>query len=137
MWIMTPDGILMPAAVPAANGPWNANGYDWDQQVRARDKRVLTKLRKRMLAEHMVVSDIVATPQLDYDYRMYVLAVDFGYIVNLMITEIDYEKFKPVSLLKGRGGKKLHDVYNRIWGIVADAYDSPILYRYNPRRGQR
>lgn len=133
MWIMTPDGILMPCAVPSTTGPWDG----WDQQVRARDKRVLTKLRKRMLAEQMNVSDIVATPQLDYEYRMYVNCDDFGYIINQMIVEIDYEKFKPVSLKRGRGGDRLHSLYNRIWGVVADAYDSPILYRYNPQRGQR
>jgi len=133
MWIMTPDGILMPAATPKTLGIWSA----WDQQVRARDRKVLVKLRRRMLAEQMDVSEIIATPELDYEYRIYVLAEDFGYIVNQMVLEIDYEKFKPVSTQKGRGGDRLHSLYNRIWGVVADAYDSPILYRYNPKRGQR
>lgn len=130
MWIMTPDGILMPAATPNTPGIWDG----WDMQVRARDKRVLQKLRRRMLAEHMHISDIVATPELDYEFRFYADSTDVGAVLGDMIAEIDYEKFKPVSLKKGRGGDKLHSLYNRIWGVVADHYDSPILYRYNPRR---
>jgi hypothetical protein len=133
MWIMTPDGILMPAAVPTTSGPWD--GYDL--QIRARDKGALNKLIRRMRAEHMVISDIVATPQLDYEFRFYAQAVDFGYVINQMIVEIDYEKFKPVSLKRGRGGNRLHSLYNRIWGVVADHYDSPILYAFNPKRKQR
>jgi len=89
------------------------------------------KTRKAMIKRpFVVVSRIVETLDRDYEYRMYVHASDFAEYVADLVRAIDYEKFKPVSLKRGRGGESLHNLYNRIWGVVATHYDSPILGRY-------
>ena len=41
-------------------------------------------------------------------------------MISREVEFIDYEKFKPSTLRKGMGGRKLHDLYNRIWFVVYD-----------------
>ncbi len=120
MWIMTNFGILMPASIPA-DVKLTLRNDKWDLQVRSRDYATLQKCRRRYLA-WTDTSQIVRTPHLDYDYRFYCDAADFGQAVSQMIIQIDYEKFKPTTDRKGAGGKKLHRLYNKIWGVVIDHY---------------
>ena len=132
MWIMTNFGILMPAALP---NELRARFYEewdrsvdetdlrpWDLQVRSRDRATLRKLRKRM-QRFTVTSEVVATPELDYEYRLYCMRNDFAFWVRSAVLEIDYEKFKPTTMRKGGGGRKLHDLYNRIWSVVFASYE--------------
>lgn len=124
MWIMTSYGILMPAAVP--EDVRKTLTFPWDMQVRARDRKALAKLRKRINGSHAYVmgcSEIFATPEMDYDFRVYVQAADFADVISEDIRAIDYTKFKPTTLRKGGGGVNLHDLYNRIWFAVYDHYD--------------
>lgn len=120
MWIMTNFGILMPAAIPAdiAEDPINP-AFGYDLQVRSRDRKTLEKCVKRYMA-HYHTSGIIATPKMDYDFRFYCLRSDFAVATSLMVDEIDYEKFKPTTERKGGGGKRLHDLYTRIWWVVYD-----------------
>jgi hypothetical protein len=131
MWIMTPFGILMPAALPEKireefTREWNATPdleyliVAWDLQVRTRDKRALTYLRKRYMRG--TLGPTIATPEMDYDFRAYCSAVDFASAVSLMILEIDYEKFKPETE-RFKWGRDLHGLYNKIWGVVFTHYD--------------
>lgn len=131
MWIMTSYGILMPASIPAdlAEDPAHP-AFGYDLQVRSRDRATLQKCRTRYMS-HYHTSEIIATPDLDYDFRFYCQNDDFGYAVANMIGQIDYEKFKPTTLRKGNGGKHLHMVYNEIWQVVFGAY-----WRRNRKRSK-
>lgn len=146
MWIMTSYGILMPAALPTDVlkrfwNEWNenerSNARPWTLQVRSRDRKTLVKARKRMRAMTYDTSPIVATPDLDYDFRFYCMRNDFAELIRFEVTEIDYEKFKPTTLRKGGGGQRLHNLYNRIWGVVASHYEAPILQRYQDRKREQ
>jgi hypothetical protein len=133
MWIMTSYGILMPATIPAEiiqgfRDEWNTNpepttSITWDLQVRSRDRKTLIRARKIMKQMKYFVGPIIETRQLDYEYRFYCAAHDFAAMIASEIRAIDYEKFKPTTERKGMGGKKLHSLYNRIWGVVAAHYD--------------
>ena len=109
MWIMTPFGILMPAKIPA-----NVVAHG-ELQIRARDKRALTYLRKHYMP---TLGKTMYTPNLDYEYRAYTWKADFAEAVTRMIEDIDYEKFKPESKWVD-----LHNLYTRIWGVVFDHYN--------------
>lgn len=135
MWIMTPFGILMPAAIPdkvreEMISADMGDSLEWDMQVRTRDRRALTYLRKRYMRN--TLGPTIATPEMDYDFRAYCSAVDFGYVVQRMIIEIDYEKFKPETE-KFKWGRDLHVLYNRIWSVVFTHYDKQAA----PKRRER
>lgn len=122
MWIMTSYGILMPATIPANLAEdVGSLAFGFNMQVRSRDKATLQKCRTRYMA-NFHVSEVVATPELDYDFRFYCNADDFADAVRWMVLEIDYEKFKPTTMRKGGGGKHLHMMYNEIWHVVFGAY---------------
>ena len=126
MWIMTPFGFITPAA-RAANSiePGDLRGL----QVRARDRRALAHLKRHYLP---TLGNILATPERDYEYRAYCTHSAFAVAMSRLVATIDYEKFKPqteVVLGEDEGGK-LHSLYIRIWGVIAEHYESPILGRY-------
>jgi hypothetical protein len=123
MWIMTSYGILMPAALPQKIQ--DQTGFAL--QVRARERAPLTKLRVALLAANFDAGRVRSTPEMDYEFRLYVHAAEFGQLIAQQIAEIDYEKFKPTTARRGGGGDRLHTLYNRIWYVVADHYDSRIL----------
>lgn len=131
MWIMTPFGILMPALRPydTIKDP-NDERY---LQVRARDKRALTYLRRHYMRE--TLGPTIGTPRMDYEYRAYCVHEDFAIAVSTMIEAIDYEKFKPETeiALGPKRGRRLHFLYNRIWGVIATHHDSSVLARYERR----
>lgn len=122
MWIMTNYGILMPATIPTelAEDPAHP-AFGYDLQIRSRDRATLQKCRARYMVEY-VTSEIVSTPDLDYEFRFYCRRHAFADAVQKMVLEIDYEKFKPTTLRKGNGGKHLHMLYNEIWQVVFAAY---------------
>jgi ferredoxin-NADP reductase len=117
MWIMTPYGILMPARRPAET---IANDDVKTMQVRARDRRALVELVKRMSTriDENSISEIIATPDMDYNYRIYCEPEAFAQLMKFEIEEIDYEKFKPETLYDD-----LHTLYNFIWSVVFTHYE--------------
>jgi len=123
VWIMTSYGILMPADLP---DELVDTRFNWDMQVRARDRRTLRVTVAKMRNIKMNVSSVQATPQLDYEYRFYCDRADFAEFIRQEVLEIDYEKFKPTTESKEEGGGPLlHRLYNRIWAVVLDHYDPP------------
>ena len=137
MWIMTNFGILMPAVLPNElrtrfYEEWGhaPDTMPWDLQVRSRDRATLRKLRKQM-QRFTVTSDVIATPELDYEYRLYCMRNDFADWTRNAVLNINYEKFKPTTMRKGGGGRKLHDLYNRIWSVVFASYE-PRNWTYPP-----
>lgn len=119
MWIMTSFGFI---AVAASDRP------EWELQVRARDRDVLRKLRKTYLLRHS--SKIQATPERDYEFRFYCSKEALAEALDRLVGEINSQKFKPTTLRRGQGGVRLHDLYVRIWCVIAEHYDSPIIGRY-------
>lgn len=114
MWIMTPFGILMPAQRPEitiTDDKWR----DAKLQIRVRDRRALVYLRKNYMGRKL--GPIIATPDLDYDYRSYCTHDDFAAVVARMVIDIDYAKFKPEAI-----DDNLHHLYNRIWAVVSVHY---------------
>ncbi len=129
MWIMTPFGIIMPSQRSATS----MNGDARSLQVRARDRRALKYLRDHYMGGEL--SKIVHTPERDYEYRAYCTPIAFAEAMTAMVLDINYEKFKPQAekVLGPEAGGDLHTLYVRIWHIVAQHYDSPILRRYDPK----
>ncbi len=119
MWIMTNYGVLMPADLPAQYRP--RKHPEWDMQVRTRDRRALVEMRKRINAE---TSKIIATPEMDYEFRVYTNRHSFAAFMYDEVAAIDYTKFKPTTERRGGGGRKLHDLYDFIWYVVAKHYGS-------------
>ena len=130
MWIMTNQGVYMPATIPMTVRRELDLPFDWDMQIRARERRALVKVRKQMIAMSFEVSVIVDTRHMDYEYRFYCSAADYGQLIAAQVRAIDYDKFKPTTDRKGGGGTDLHTLYNRLWGVIARHYDSPILSTY-------
>lgn len=139
MWIMTSEGFVTPADIPAAlkRQFQDLDFVDYDMQLRARDRKVLVKLRKRMIANGCSVSAISDTRDRDYEYRVYVIRDEFANVLADMVRAIDYEKFKPTTERRGGGGKDTHNLYIKLWYAIAEHYDSPILERYMRRRSSR
>lgn len=127
MWIMTSYGVLMPAHLPQEFRP--LKHPEWDLQVRARDRDALIKLRTKMLEFGANVGRIRDTRTFDYEWRMYCDKASFANVMALEIMAIDYRKFKPTTERPGMGGDDLHNLYDHIWYVMAQHYESPILIR--------
>lgn len=123
MWIMTSFGILMPAAINE-NDP---HYLEWDLQVRSRERRALTYFQTRYMPAN-TFTPVRATPSHDYDFRFYAERTAFADAVAELITEIDYEKFKPTTLRRNMGGDRLHQLYNAIWAKYLDAFGTDNIY---------
>lgn len=117
LWLCTPFGLLMPAAVPpevAAKLP------EGTVQVRARDAHHLAAFRDAYCPE---LGPIAQTPQLDYDCRAYCLKEDLARALARMALDIDGSKFKPLThgpfgLADKVLADRLHSVYNAMWGAA-------------------
>lgn len=122
MWIMTKYGILMPSEIPMAHR--HPAHPEWDLQVRARERGALTQLKRDARRYGYVVGPIIATPQMDYEFRVYVQRGVFAELMMMEILNIRGAKFKPTTEHVGGGGPDLHHLYNAIWYIVARHYGS-------------
>lgn len=134
MWIMTPFGIIMPASINEDDPNFSEDGL----QVRSRERTALTHFQKRYMPAG-TFTPVRATPKRDYDFRFYTHRLPFADAVAEMTIEIDYEKFKPVTLRRGMGGEKLHRLYNTIWAEYITAYGTNNIYtnaRPTKKRGQ-
>jgi hypothetical protein len=129
MWIMTSFGILMPSVRPADLVP---EGDDRVLQIRARRRRDIDILRDR----YMPTLDVtIHIPNTDYEYRAYCTREAWAAALVAMSEDIDYTKFKPTTEDKFKD-KALHALYNRIWGVVLDAFDHG-MSSYSPRSTRR
>lgn len=94
MWIFTRVGLIMPATCPPkADKSLTDNGRR-DLQIRARHARHLAEFASRYCTD-LDVSPIEHTPDMDYQYRMYMQASQFAAAMDRAITDIDYQSFKP------------------------------------------
>jgi hypothetical protein len=132
MWIMTPFGIIMPAAAPVEV----QDNEGWDLQVRSRERTALIYFQKRYMPAGGFTR-VKATPLQDYDFRFFTRKPLFMDAIDAMVDDIDYEKFKPTTLRRGMGGEKLHKLYNRIWAEYLAAYGTDNMYTNAPRRGRK
>lgn len=129
MWIMTSYGILMPASLPEAH---RINKHpEWDMQVRSRDRVTLVKARRKLIEMGLTVSKIRDTRDMDYEWRFYTARESLAQLMTWEIMEIDYTKFKPTTERRGGGGRRLHDLYDYVWYVVAKHYGSlPVRRRW-------
>lgn len=128
MWIFAPGGLLMPSTFPAdkvAPGYLDEAGT-FDLQVRVRARSHLDNfIRDFLVPMNLAHSKIQATPEMDYNFRIYMSKQDFATAMAAMIFDIDYDKFKPAAERKDAEGKprysegkEYHGVLNSIWGTV-------------------
>lgn len=128
MWIFADFGLLMPARFPADKvaAEYMDEARTFDVQVRVRDEEHLKDFIKYYLVPNEIEhSKIQATPEMDYNFRIYMRMTDFAFTLGLMALDIDYQKFKPSAERKDadgallfKNGKLYHSVLNSIWGTV-------------------
>lgn len=131
MWIMTPFGIIMPSAIPD-----NVGELVFDLQVRAREKAALRKFIKRYMYDDPH-TPIEYMPHTDYEFRFHCRKSDFAAATAAMMETIDYVKFKPTTSRPGNGGDDLHNLYNTLWYVIAQHYDSTIVGGEGPHGPKR
>lgn len=117
MWIFTPYGAYFPSQRPLDTV---SEGDNQLIQIRARRRVELERLK--VFYPEIPTGDIVFMPHTDYEYRMYCTHTALGMLLALMAADIDYTKFKPETEKFGEG--KLHQAYNRMWGILYDAFST-------------
>lgn len=127
MWIFTPGGLLMPAALPSLEkdkvevDPVLTNNGEFDIQVRARvESHLQNFIDEYVEPQGFPRSVIQATPTMDYNFRFYMRKDQFAKAMMRAIEDIDYQKFKPTAhqAKYGKDGEKYHSVLNAIWGTV-------------------
>jgi hypothetical protein len=122
MWVFTEFGILMPSIRPTHT---IAEGDDHTMQIRTRRRYELDHLRERYMPE--TLGGTIFLGNADYQYRAYCTPQAWADAIASMSLDIDYTKFKPTTD-RHPGGKKLHDLYNIVWGKVLDAFPSGSSY---------
>lgn len=123
-WIFLPEGLLMPSAIPAkawddiqAKHPGvSGDVTDW-VQVRARMKVHLTQFNEKYMHDQFV-SDIDATPDMDYNYRYYTRKSSLAQGIARHVMNIDYTKFKPAAYDHDTRPSPYYNALNSIWGSV-------------------
>lgn len=103
MWLFTPKGFY---SIVAKGG-----GND-EVTIRARVKGDLENLKR----DHEPALKIIDGGGTDYRFRAVVPRRVFLAILLELGDEIDYSNFKDA--VEQRQGKKRHDVYMRVWGIM-------------------
>lgn len=116
MWIFTSFGVLMPSERPAGTIP---EGDDRIMQIRTRRRSELEWLKALYFKD---MGEVVFYPHTDYEFRTYCTREKLGEVVAAIARDIDYTKFKPTTELFGE--KKLHAVYNEIWGVLYRAFST-------------
>lgn len=86
MWLTTSDGFFSASSISEND---ISHGYDF--QVRGRNADHLGAFISRCNANNIQCSEIIHTPERDYDYRIYIMRRDFLLIMMEMIMQIDYE----------------------------------------------
>lgn len=113
MWIATTFGFLSATKRPAKSLTDYGNP-EMDLQVRARDRKALSALRRFMSNE---TTRIISTEDSDYRFRVYCESEKFALAMARMVFEIDYTNFKDAVDNEG-----LHTMYMNIWLVVARHY---------------
>lgn len=113
MWIATTFGFLSATKRPEKSIT-DYGSPELDLQVRARDRKALVELRRFMSNE---TSRIISTDNSDYPFRVYCESEKFALAMARMVFEIDYTNFKDAV-----DSESLHDVYLRVWAVIANHY---------------
>lgn len=130
MIVATHMGMYMPALRP-----------DWEKclergepelQVRARRKIDLLNLRVLMNSHGLYLGDVIQLPHTDYQFRAYTTRADWGIALAQLAEDIDYTKFKNTPEKK-HGDKALTNCYERMWGVIFNAFPTGSAYA---RRGR-
>lgn len=122
MWIFTEFGILMPSMRPAEHVDEDDNRAI---QIRTRRRYELDYLRDKYMPNTLGPTIVLGNS--DYQFRAYCTIDDWAAASQALAYSIDYTKFKPTTD-RHPNGKKLHDLYNAIWGKVLGAFPAGSSY---------
>jgi len=117
MWVATTFGWLS-AVKRSTQSITDYGSPDKTLQIRARDRAALVELRRFMSNE---TSRIIVSRGSDYEFRVYCAPDKFALALARMAFEIDYTNFKNAVETDD-----LHNVYMRVWSVVANHYDKMI-----------
>jgi hypothetical protein len=109
----------MPGLRPAEHVP---AGDNREIQIRARRKVELERACKFYPETGLKVEDIVYLGFTDYEYRIYCTKEQLAHLLECVVHDIDYVKFK--SSTEKFGEHRLHDAYNVIWGVLYDRFST-------------
>lgn len=107
MWIFTPEGFY------SIVEPGPEDGHEGELMIRSRVEVDLSLLRGLWLPG---LSETVATPARDYQFRAFATHEDVGEAMRRIVLSLDYDNFKDeVKRLQGpvRAG-----IYGRVWGTL-------------------
>ena len=119
MWIMTSWGVLMPSLRPADTLP---EGDPATMQIRTRRRVELERVCEFYPEIGLKSADIIFMSHTDYEYRLHCTPTQLAMLMMSVSLDIDYTKFKPSTEVFGEG--KLHQFYNRVWGIYYDMFST-------------
>lgn len=137
MWLFTNFGYLLPT-ITEEDDPMRFHA-DWERysvngkftfQIRARLREHLDYYLANF-AEEGTYGPIWATPDHDYNYRVFTTQQDFAIATAKMVMAIDYRNFKNQSTKFPRG-KEYHDLLLDIWAGSCSLGDGPGGF-YGPR----
>lgn len=128
MWIFLPLGLIMPSTFPRdkVDPKYLGPDGDFDIQIRVRSLSHLENfIRDYFVPMGLNISEIEATPGMDYNFRAYARKADLAEAIAQAVLDIDFQKFKPTAEAKAEDGSPLyaegkayHSVLNSIWGTV-------------------
>lgn len=119
MWIFTPQGLLMPAAVPMDKvDPALTQDGKFDFQIRGRVAEHLQNFIDAYMEEGTYNPDIQLTPEMDYNARFYTTREAFAQAMTKALMDVNYEKFKPQAYDHDHKSHPYYNCLNSIWGTV-------------------
>jgi hypothetical protein len=117
MWLFTPRGFFSAVQKPE-------DAKDQMMTIRARAKKDLENLHDILPA----AAPYEVKGYSDYPWRIRVSQRDWAMAVATMALEIDYSNFKDE--ITRTQGKKRHDMYSQIWGVMLQAETGKKKYSY-------
>lgn len=119
MWIFTPQGLLMPAAVPMDKvDPALTHDGKFDFQIRGRVAEHLQNFIDAYMEEGTYNPVIQLTPEMDYNARFYTTREAFAQAMTRALMAVNYEKFKPQAYDHDQKSHPYYACLNSIWGTV-------------------
>jgi hypothetical protein len=107
MWVFTQEGFVSTV---------NHGREDGKLTVRARDERSLHSLAD------MAETEIVHTPQRDYEHRVFVFPSTYAEWLTMHVESLDYGNFK--DRVKVSRGKRWAHACGSVWATMLDVSDT-------------
>jgi hypothetical protein len=132
MWIMTSWGVIMPSLRPVDTLP---EGDAATMQLRTRRRVELERVCEFYPEIGLKSEDIIFMSHTDYEYRLHCTPTQLAVFMMSAALDINYTKFKPST--EEFGESKLHQFYNRVWGIYYDMFSTNRYLEQKTKRPQQ